>query len=197
LSAPIESLRRRGGQWIVNDAYSAPMVVNTIPWRALHPTTGGALKLDRELERLRASPLVVSLHEEPYSHNWHWCYVPDLEKAHHRAFYIRNFAPHSAPNGFFRETHEQRFTRQPGMLHVHHNEHAYPIPLKGHASASATVWNAYAELGVVGVGRWGQHRYYNSDVCIREAIKLVAAYAAGGVHKAVDTLSATSASVLT
>ncbi|MGE0449030.1 MAG: NAD(P)/FAD-dependent oxidoreductase [Vicinamibacterales bacterium] len=197
LNTPLTRLRRDGDDWIVNDAYRAPLVITTIPWRVLHSTTDGALPLEHELRCLQTSALAVTLHEEPYAHDRHWTYVPDPGTPHHREFYIRNFAPHSAPNGIFRETNGRRFRPVRGAIYAHHNEHAYPIPVRGHAAASETVRSAYAEVGVLGVGRWGQHRYYNSDVCIREAMKLVTGYAAHGRPGAVAAMAAPSGRTLT
>jgi protoporphyrinogen oxidase len=197
LSSPLASLRRAGRNWIVNEAYSAELVVNTIPWTALHAVTEGAPAIGSELPRLQTSGLVVTLHEQAYDHNTHWTYIPDADVSHHREFYIRNFAPHSAPDGIFRETNARHYNSLPGTLAAHHSEHAYPIPLRGHDAAAKAVWNAYAEQGVIGVGRWGQHRYYNSDVCIREAMRLTPEYLARGSRAAADAMATAGAGVLT
>jgi protoporphyrinogen oxidase len=189
LSMPLRSLRRDRTNWIVNDEYSTPTIVNTIPWPVFHhkvsrPPAG----LTRDLQRLKTSALVVSLHEAPYRHDWHWCYVPDPELAHHREFFIQNYAPHSAPNGLYRETNRLRWQSARDAIYVHDNQDAYPIPLRGHTAAADKVRNRYAESSVLGVGRWGQHRYFNSDVCIREAMKLVERFIEGGVESAADTM---------
>lgn len=197
LSTPLTSLRRTGRDWVVNDRYRTEMVVNTIPWSLLHSVTSGGPPIDDELARMQTSALVVTLHEERYTHDRHWTYVPAPEKAHHREFYIHNFAPHSAPNGFFRETNARYFRGGSSALAVHHNEHAYPIPVKGHSEAAKLVWSAYAELAVIGVGRWGQHRYYNSDVCIREAMRLTPEYLAGGVGAATSAMASARSGALT
>ena len=152
LSTPLTRLRRIGRNWIVNDRYRTEMVVNTIPWSVLHSVANDGPPIDAELARMQTSALVVTLHHEMYNHDRHWTYLPEPEKAHHREFYIHNFAPHSAPNGIFRETNAQYFRGAADALAVHHNEHAYPIPVKGHAEAAKLVWTAYAELG----DRWGR-----------------------------------------
>ncbi len=196
LSSPLASLRRAGRDWIVNDTYCAELVVNTIPWTAFHAVVNDGPPVDEELVRVQASPLVVSLHEQSYDHDIHWTYVPDPAANHHREFFIRNFAPHSAPNGVFRETNARHFAGAEGALAIHYNEHAYPIPLKGHAQAADRVWKAYAERGVIGIGRWGQHRYYNSDVCIREALLMTPKYLSGGGRAAADAMAGSASAVL-
>jgi protoporphyrinogen oxidase len=197
LATPLARLERDGADWIVNEQYSTPVIVNTIPWRVFHTKVTGAPELDHELDRLQTSSLVVSLHEAPYTHGWHWCYDPNPGALHHREFFIRNFAPHSAPHGLFRETGGLRFVPSPDALYTHHNQHAYPIPVRGHADASARVQRTYAELGVIGVGRWGQHRYFNSDVCIREAMRFVRGFRDGGCEGAAAAMAASAARSLT
>ena len=130
----------------------------------------------------------MSLHEIPFSHDWHWSYIADPGIAHHRDFFITNFAPHSAPGGVFRETNGLGFKPSSADLCAHVNTNAYPIPLRGHAAASRRVWRAYAERGVLGVGRWGQHRYYNADVCIREAMRMAEGFLRGGQPGAVEAM---------
>ncbi len=197
LGTPVKSLRRDGDEWVVNETFTTKLVINTIPWTTLHGAVKNAPDVVSELSRIKTSSLVITLHEVPFSNNWHWSYIPDLEVPHHRNFFIPNFAPHSAPNGVFRETNGQRFDESNGSLHTHHNQHAYPVPVRGHTAAADHIWKTYAELGVVGVGRWGQHRYYNADVCIREAMQLVQGYARDGMAGAILAMSPAQPRTLT
>lgn len=96
----------------------------------------------------------------------------DEALAHHRSFFIPNFAPLSARGGSFRETHGRRFQDSVGTLAVSHNPYAYPIPTLGHAAAIRRVLTHVEPLGIHGLGRWGQWQYFNSDVCIHEAMGL-------------------------
>jgi len=196
-SMPLISLRRDGKQWIVNERFRTGLVINTIPWSVLHGVTLEAPSVDEYVSRLRTSSLAVTLHQEPYDHDIQWTYVPDPSRSYHREFYIRNFVPHSAPNGIFRETNLRHFKPTGDALFTFINDHAYPIPVRGHAEAANRVWSAYAEIGVLGIGRWGQHRYYNSDVCIREAIRMTSAYLDGGLSDAIEAMTSEKARVLT
>ncbi len=168
----VTSLEWRGEGWRANGEIDAERVVNTAPWPEIVAATGER-GLEEHVARLKASALVVSLHEEPYAHDWHWRYCPDDALSFHREFFIHNFAPHSARNGVYRETNAKRWTAGRGELFSHRNETAYPIPLRGHAAAIRAVREHFAPRGLYGVGRWGQHAYYNSDVCIREAMRFV------------------------
>lgn len=183
LERPLVRLERRNGSWRVNDEIDADVVINTAPWEAVARASGDFEALGDSISRLRISSLVVSLFEEPYSHDWHWRYRPDGKLRFHREFFIHNFAPHSAPDGVYRETNTKRWAPGPGEIFCHTNHAAYPIPVRGHASAMRAVRDFYEPKNLFGVGRWGQHSYFNSDVCIREAMLLVNRLTgAGGVQ---------------
>jgi len=161
------------GGLIVQGKYRAARVVNTAPWPVLgdSPFLGKAAQSD--LARLRHSSLVVSLHRTDVPTDAHWCYEPSMELGHHRDFFIPNYAPHSAKGGLMRETNLKRWSGAPaGSLGHFYNEHAYPIPSRDWAGAVDKVLNRAEAAGVFGLGRWGQWQYFNSDVCIHEAMRL-------------------------
>jgi len=175
LERPVTRLEYRGGLWRVNDEIDAEIVINTAPWPAIHAAAGDDPVLREAIARLKISSIVVSLHEESYTHDWHWCYRPDESLRFHREFFIPNFAPQSAPGGVYRETNARRWLAGQGEIFSHVNAAAYPVPVRGHAAAIRVVCEHYAGRRLYGVGRWGQHAYHNSDVCIREAMHLVEA----------------------
>ena len=173
LSRPVTRLEHRDGGWRINDEIDADIVVNTAPWEAIHAAIVDRADLDVNIAKLQISSLVVSLYEESYAHDWHWRYFPSEAIPFHREFYIHNFAPHSGSNGVYRETNLKRWTPRPGEIFSHVNEAAYPIPVRGHAAAIRVVRDVYAAKKLYGVGRWGQHSFFNSDLCIREAMLFV------------------------
>lgn len=170
---PVSNIERRGDTLVLNGRYRARSVINTVPWRLLADSPIFDAGTRAAIAQLRHNQLVVSLHEEPYATDAHWLYQPDESLRHHRSFFIRNFAPHSAPDGFYRETNLKRWQPGGGEIHAEINSHAYPIPTLGWAAAIDQVLRHCVPLGVHGLGRWGQWQYFNSDVCIREAMQLV------------------------
>jgi protoporphyrinogen oxidase len=173
-ACPVSAIERRGDTLIVNGRHRARAVINTVPWHLLAESPIFDRATRSAIAQLRHNQLVVSLHEEKYATNAHWLYQPDERLAHHRSFFINNFAPHSAPNGLYRETNLKRWQPDRSALHVAVNTHAYPIPALGWARAIDQVLRHCTPLGVHGLGRWGQWQYFNSDVCIHEAMQLVA-----------------------
>jgi protoporphyrinogen oxidase len=173
LSKSVGRLEHHGEYWRINDEVDTEVVINTAPWPAIHNAIVNHPDLDRSISRIQTSALVVSLYEEPYEHDWHWLYISSDALPHHREFFIHNFAPHSAHNGLYRETNLKRWSHQTGEIFSWVNDAAYPIPVRGHAAAIRNILDTYAEKKLYGLGRWGQHSYFNSDVCIREAMLFV------------------------
>lgn len=166
------------GYWVVNDKYTAKNVINTSPWNDLFNALGAPQHLAKDFERIKYNKIVVSLYEKEYDVDWHWRYVPDIDRRYHREFYIHNFAEDSRKDGIYVETNVNRFDGDEacvGGKAIFHYETkaAYPIPVIGHTNAIKNILEYYKPKNLFGVGRWGQHEYQNADVSMYEAIKFV------------------------
>jgi len=168
----VRSIKPEGPLLVVNGSWKARRVINTAPWPTLLKGGSFPQEISRLIERLSASSIVVSLHAGRYSTDAHWLYEPDLEVSHHRTFFIRNFTPESSQYGFFRETNLKRWKRAPDALFAHTNLYGYPIPLIGKGETIRRILDWCRQRNIYGLGRWGQWQYFNSDVCIKEAMKL-------------------------
>lgn len=172
LNTPVTDLAIAGEKIIVNGSYEATIVVNTIPWSKLKFDLDLPEFISSSIAQLQHNSITVSLHEQARHPTAHWRYEPDLNLAHHRRFFIHNFAPHSLENGVYFETNQKRWSEPHDALYFHHNEYAYPIPTLGRAQAIDRVLSYMSDRRIFGLGRWGQWQYFNSDVCIWEAMKL-------------------------
>jgi protoporphyrinogen oxidase len=174
----ITSLEFNKNHWLINNKYKAKIVINTAPWTSLFSALGSPKNLSNDFRNLKYNSIVISLWEEAYANNWHWLYKPSLQSPEHRIFYISNFAPHSKKQGLYTETNLKRFSANKMLRHgkkalAHFTaDAAYPIPTLGSSKSIANILNFYKEKNLHGLGRWGQWQYFNSDVCILEAMKL-------------------------
>ena len=121
---------------------------------------------------------MISLYEKDYEYDWHWRYIPDIQKTYHRKFYIHNFAEDSKENGIYLESNLDRYYQQSlkydgKLIYEVETDAAYPIPVIGHKEAIRRIMEYYEPKGLFGVGRWGQHQYQNADVAMFEAMKFV------------------------
>lgn len=168
---PVTTIERSDDLLKLNGGIQARHVINTAPWHALagSPIFSGAAR--QAIHDLQNNSIVVSLHERAYEHDVHWLYQPDIDTAEHRSFFIHNFDPRSKSNGVYKETNSKRWTGS-DELFSHTNDYAYPVPTIGWARTIETVLREAERAGVSALGRWGQWQYFNSDVCIKEAMLL-------------------------
>ncbi len=178
LNTRVSDLEYRDSRWIVNKEYEAKHVVNTVPWNDLYKALGEPAKLSFDFEKIKYNRLMISLYEKEYDHDWHWRYIPDIQKCYHREFYIHNFAADSKANGIYLESNLNRYKQKKlkyegKLLYETETEAAYPIPVIGHKKAIEHILEYYESQNLFGVGRWGQHQYQNADVSMYEAMKFV------------------------
>lgn len=178
LNTKVISLENRDNHWIVNKEFETKYVVNTAPWRNLYGALGEPVELSNYFEKIQYNRLMISLYEKPYDHNWHWRYIPDIQKTYHREFYVHNFAADSKENGVYLESNLERYRNYPlkydgKLLYELETDAAYPVPVIGHENAINNILKYYKLKGLFGVGRWGQHQYQNADVSMYEAMKFV------------------------
>ena len=178
LNTRVVDLKYRDERWIVNNEFETKYVVNTVPWNSLYRALGEPTELSDDFAKIQYNRLMISLYEKPYNHNWHWRYIPDIQKTYHREFYIHNFAVDSKENGMYLESnldrYQNRLSEYDGkLIYEVETDAAYPIPVIGHKNAIKHILEYYEPKGLYGVGRWGQHQYQNADVAMYEALNFV------------------------
>jgi protoporphyrinogen oxidase len=174
LNFPAKKVVYKNKRWVVNNQIIAEYVINTAPWPRLYNALGRPQKMKKYFEKLNSNSIVVSLFREKYRHGWHWLYVADPKIEYHRKFYIHNFCKKSAKNGIYTETNykEKNTLSNRKPIYEYVNKFAYPIPTFGHANAIEKILKYYEKFKLIGLGRWGEWKYYNSDVCIYRAMNL-------------------------
>ena len=178
LNTRVVNLENRDEHWIINKEFEAKYVVNTTPWINLYGALGEPVELSKYFAKIQYNRLMISLYEKQYDHDWHWRYIPDIQKTYHREFYIHNFAADSKKNGVYLESNLDRYRNCPleydgKLIYEVETDAAYPVPVIGHETAINNILEYYKSKGLFGVGRWGQHQYQNADVSMYEAIKFV------------------------
>lgn len=178
LNTPVKKMVYKKDRWIINGEWEAKNVVTTIPWNDLQHCLDVPVELENSFARIKYNRIIISLYENEYKHNWHWRYIPDAQKAHHREFFIHNFSESSKEGGVYLETGIARrdFAGIPyegRKIYETETDAAYPIPVIGHTAAINTILDYYKQYRLFGIGRWGQHEYQNADVSMYNAINFV------------------------
>ncbi len=151
----------------------AETIITTIPWTSIE-VKGASDEFKEAVSCLKHSSVEIRYVPEDLDTKAHWVYVPDPEKAYHRILCRSNFCMDS--KGYWVETHSKRVTAYENTdwndNYAYMNEYAYPLNTIDKPSKIAFVLKEAASKGVVGLGRWGEHEHYNSDVVIERAMKL-------------------------
>lgn len=150
---------------------TAQYIITTIPWAEFKTLYGIPNDLKQSLSRLKYSSIEIRYFSEIVDSKAHWIYYPDLELPYHRKLLRHNFL--NGSKGFWTETRVERvhmFKKEASYKHL--NKYAYPI----NTIEKPVIMNRLLEWSkirnVIGLGRWGEHQHYNSDITVELAMNL-------------------------
>ena len=152
--------------------YQADMIITTIPWIEFEETVGMPDEIKEGIDKLKFSSIQIEYFAENLDTDCHWIYYPEPKLSYHRILVRHNFCPNS--RGYWTETNSERVDmEEPRDSFRYMNKYAYPLNTikKPDIMKNLLLWSR--EQGVIGLGRWGEHQHYNSDVTVGLAIELV------------------------
>ena len=151
--------------------YQADIIITTIPWMEFVEINGMPDEIRESIGELKYS----SIQTEYFAENLHteaqWIYYPDPKLSYHRILVRHNFCPNS--RGYWTETNSERIDMEASNDNFKYmNQYAYPLNTirKPEIMRKLLAWSA--EQGVHGLGRWGEHQHYNSDLTVDLAMKM-------------------------
>ena len=149
----------------------AEKIVTTIPWNSYQHITGLPEDLHLAVKRLKHSSIETRYVGDTLQTDAQWLYIPDEQKPYHRILIRHNFCQGS--RGFWLETRKERVDMYPGEAQFcYMNEYAYPLNTIDKPQIMQQLLAFTSERQVYGLGRWGEHCHYNSDVVVDLAMKL-------------------------
>lgn len=151
--------------------YQADKIITTIPWMEFEELVGMPADIQASIKELKFNSIQTEYHAENLNTVAQWVYYPDPKLAYHRILVRHNFCPGS--KGYWTETNSERIDMEnPNDNYKYMNQYAYPLNTirKPEIMKNLLAWSA--EQGVIGLGRWGEHQHYNSDVTVDLALKL-------------------------
>lgn len=153
------------------EKYSADVIITTIPWMEFEEIIGMPEQLIASIKELKYS----SIQTEYIPHNLdtpcQWIYYPDMNLSYHRILVRHNFCPNS--RGYWTETNSERIGMEKTNGNFRYmNQYAYPLNTIKKPEIMQKLLSWSRAQGVIGLGRWGEHQHYNSDVAVELAMKL-------------------------
>ncbi len=155
------------------EVYSADIIISTIPWVEFDELIGMPSEIEDSIPELKYS----SIETRYFAHNLdtkaQWIYYPDENLPYHRILVRHNFCPGS--KGYWTETRKERIQMFPKCskdVYSYINEYAYPLNTVGKPQIMDRLLSWCEKQQVYGLGRWGEHQHYNSDVTVEKALDL-------------------------
>lgn len=153
--------------------YQADYIVNTIPWVEFKKMDGIPMELQQKVRKLKYSGIETRFFNDRLDTNAQWIYYPDEKLPFHRILVRHNFCNNS--KGYWTETRKERvclFRKGEGEF-SYINEYAYPINTLEKPIIMKELLGWCEKHHIYGLGRWGEHQHYNSDVTVDLALKKV------------------------
>lgn len=151
--------------------YQADIVITTIPWMEFREIIGMPENIRGLIKELKFSSIQTEYISENLKTEAQWIYFPNLELPYHRILVRHNFCPNS--RGYWTETNSERISMNKLNNNFKYmNQYAYPLNTikKPEIMKALLLWSE--KRNVFGLGRWGEHQHYNSDVTVDRALKL-------------------------
>lgn len=151
--------------------YNANILINTIPWHEFLNKSNMPENIIELINKLEYSSIEVGYYSENIDNEYHWVYVPDIEKSHHRILNRRAFVTDS--RGHWTETNIKRLNmdrRNPEWYNI--NKYAYPLNTVDKPETIRNIINWFKNYNVYALGRWGEWEHMNSDVVVERAMNL-------------------------
>lgn len=152
-------------------SYQSECIITTIPWMEFDEIIGMPERIRKSIKELKFSSIQTEYFSETLDTPCHWIYYPDPKLPYHRILLRHNFCPNS--KGYWTETNCERIdTRKTSRNFKYMNRYAYPLNTIGKPEIMKQLLEWSKGQGVIGLGRWGEHQHYNSDVTVDLAMKL-------------------------
>lgn len=151
--------------------YRADVIVVTIPWLEFTEISGMPDEIKNSISKLKYSSIQTEYFAENLDTPCHWIYYPDPRLSYHRILVRHNFCTDS--RGYWTETNSERIQMEEPNDHFKYlNRYAYPLNTVGKPKIMKKLLDWSRENNVIGLGRWGEHQHYNSDVTVELAMQL-------------------------
>lgn len=152
------------------ESYSAEFIITTIPWMEFRILDGVPENISSSIKTLKYSSIQTKYYADNIDTEAHWIYFPNPELAYHRILVRHNFCPNS--RGYWTETNIERLGHDEKEGFEYLNKYAYPLNTidKPQVMEKLLMWSR--SKSVYGLGRWGEHKHYNSDATVEIAMDL-------------------------
>lgn len=153
------------------ECYQAQYIITTVPWACFQEIKGMPEELTTVVSELKSSAVEIRYIPDMLDTKAQWIYIPDEEIPYHRILVRHNFCKGS--RGYWLETRKERtdsYQKEDEFYYL--NEYAYPLNTIGKPEKMKKLLAFCQSRQLYGLGRWGEHSHYNSDLVVELAMNL-------------------------
>ncbi len=151
--------------------YMADYIIVTIPWTSFKNIKGMPAEIKESIKELKHSSIQTEYFPDNLDTKAQWIYYPNPSISYHRILVRHNFCPNS--KGYWTETNSERVVENAdsnGFKYL--NQYAYPLNTKNKPQIMKKLLSWSSQQNVIGLGRWGEHQHYNSDLTVELSMQL-------------------------
>ena len=152
-----------------NERFQVDIIISTIPWLEFGEIVGMPEEIRSSIKELKYSSVQTEYFSQNLNTEAQWIYYPDPTISYHRILVRHNFCPDS--RGYWTETNGDRIVNTQSEFR-HFNKYAYPLNTLDKPKIMSNLLQWTEAHNVYGLGRWGEHQHYNSDVTVELALKM-------------------------
>lgn len=151
--------------------YQADVIITSIPWLEFERIEGMPKELSCLVKKLKYTSIQVEYFKSSINTDAHWIYYPDDRYKYHRILVRHNFAENSS--GYWTETNCAYINeKKMGDNFSYISKYAYPLNTVDKPKIMKMILEWCNAKSVYGLGRWGEHQHYNSDLTVELAMKM-------------------------
>lgn len=151
--------------------YTADIIITTIPWMEFDEIIGMPDEIKNSIKNLKFTSIQTEYIEKNLDTKAHWTYYPNSDLEYHRILVRHNFINNS--RGYWTETNIDRVKVNSEKNEFKYlNKYAYPLNTTDKPEIMKNLLEWAKKKNVYGLGRWGEHEHYNSDLTVELSIKM-------------------------
>jgi protoporphyrinogen oxidase len=181
---PVNSVKRDSGKWLINDEHHFDIVINTSPLNIFPRIINDCPSVILEAASLLKYNKVTTMIWKTHGTQDTWTYYPQKDSLFHRHIHLGNFfVPQqnlSITEAVGEHSYETMVNEGEGFdyliepLDYHVSDHAYVVFDHNYKNSRKVVMDyIQSQDGLYTLGRFGEWEYYNMDICIKSAMRLV------------------------
>ena len=163
------NVRKRTVECEDGTQYEAETIITTVPWTSFDVIEDCDEFVGASVKKLKHTGTEIKYIDKNLDTQAHWIYYPDKNKSYHRILVRHNFCKGS--KGYWLETNLNRVDDSIKGV-AYRNEYTYPLNTIDKPEVMKKLLSYMKDMGIYGLGRWGEHEHYNSDRTVERAMEL-------------------------